>query len=147
MADIDFLGTYERINPELGTVTYKIDFLTPDLLRNIESACEQKSRTRISSKVRFREMKTYGDQKAWYGSLKLILRSIDIPVTSENMEIYDEEMRRTIFPSKKIFIGGREIIKPMKMKEQTHEQMQRNIEILQERHSHLGIDFSRLGQC
>jgi hypothetical protein len=60
-------------------------------------------------------------------------------------------MRDSIFPTKKVLIGGKEIIKPMKMKEQTHEQMQNNIEVLQNRHSHLEIngrpiDFSNLRQ-
>lgn len=142
--NISILGKFIHFDIELNTITLKIEFLTPDIQQLVEEAVINQKTTKIKMSLNSNRTKTWEDQKAWYGSIKKILIALDQIPNAENMETLDEDLRLSIFPTTQIEIGRRKIIRPLRMKEQSHQQMQENIKKLHNRYEYLNIDFSDL---
>ena len=142
-------GQISNVNLYTREITIKSDFLTPEILGSLEEIYRDKRKLKFKYNVTSQKSKTFAQQKCWYGSLYLILLGKEVVPTKEAMEIEDEEQRKAIFPVKWIEYGEMQKARPKRMHECSWEEMQRNIEVLHERHQHLKInekeiDFSSL---
>ena len=142
-------GHISNVNVYTREVTIKTDFLTPEILESLEESYKDKRKLKFRYNATSKHSKTFAQQKCWYGSLYLILLGKEVMPTKDALNIEDEEQRKSIFPVKWIDYGG--IQKPVvkRMHECSWEEMQRNLEVLHERHQHLKIngkeiDFSNL---
>jgi hypothetical protein len=149
--EFSVIGEFLDYDEESNIIYIKIDYTSPETQKAIEESVTEKRRTKIKFNHRFRESVKYHQIKCWYGSLRLILISDQYKQqpTSENLEILDEYLRRSIFPVRKASFGKREVPIVSRMKDISREEMDKCIEKLHERYSYLTIrespiDFSEL---
>jgi hypothetical protein len=133
-------GSISNVDLYAREITIKCDFLVPEILEDLENAYKDKRKLKFRYNVTSGKSKNFAQQKCWYGSIYLILLGKEVMPTKDAMQIEDEEQRKSIFPVKWIDYGG--VQKPVvkRMHECSWDEMQRNIEVLHERHQHLKIN-------
>lgn len=131
-------GKIVRFNND--EITIKLSFLNSEILQEIEERLIQQTTGEFYWKFKYKKSKVHYQQKCWYGSLKLILKAQEIIVTSETLQDEDEEQRKAIFPLIEYWRSGKQKYRPKRMSDCSYQEMQRNIEVLHERHKHLKID-------
>ena len=150
MVDIDSLGKITNYNPDTNEIIFKYEYLSIEDLQSLETLIESKTRIKAKFLGKIREGKQRRHQKAWYGTLGVILKYMNILPNSSNMAVFDEEMRKNLFPVKYVIIDGKRLPKVARMADMTSEQLDERIGTLQERYSYLKdangrpIDFSDL---
>lgn len=144
------LGEILDFNPLNQNITIKCDFLSPENLGILEEVIKERRKAlKISFNFSPKKTKQWHQQKCWWGSISLILKAKGVDLTKENVQVEDEEQRRSIFPVHTYLLDGTARRRIKRMSEMSFDEMQRSIELLHERHQHLKvndrqIDFSNL---
>jgi len=142
---IDFSASLKGFNPENQELILTVNFITPEILGNLEQLYEDNDLIRVSLKGKVRKTKQYFQQKAWYGSLALILKRLKVELSKETLGILDDDLRGSIFPVKYTEYGQDNNVPYVpRMRDLSFEEMRDCIIKLHERYEYLEIDFSSL---
>jgi hypothetical protein len=134
MGTLTYMGTIENIDINKSVLTIKMDFITPEVMENLLKYTSEKKLFKFSFAGAYPDKHTYEQQKCWYGSISEILKNKTIFPSPENIKLYDESMRRSIFPARKGMLDGQEIVYVPQMKDLSEEEMNECINILHSRH-------------
>lgn len=151
MSEFSVLGRFVNFDVDTRNLVLSMDFLDQDTQRNIEQAVMEGKQTKIIFKLKFNQTQKGRYQRCWYGSLEKIMKSdqYQMAPVAENMDALDDYLRESIFPARKLYIGGVEVISVSRMRHLSEDQLQICINKLHERYSYLTInkqpiDFSDL---
>ena len=140
----EFFVKPKRIDYEKQELTIELQFLEPDLLLSLEELIRESQLCKLSLKA-YNKSKVTDNQRAfYYVFLTEILKKNDVLPTSENLSIFDEEIRADLFPCYEVDFGGKTVTRIKRMKEMTDREMARMLFNLTERYSYLNIDMSLL---
>ena len=129
MAQIELLSKILNLDLENHELLLKIEFITPELLIQLEEFFKKQNDIKVSVKSFTIDSITDKQRKAWYASLKTILQHYEIIPSGENMDYFDRRMREKFFPIAKIDIGildkNDAPPEPKRMKEMSMREMNR----------------------
>jgi len=138
--DTMYMGKIVKYNGLDNEITIGIEFITPEDIYYIEQLIKEGEVHKFTHKLARTGGKSYKLQKAYYGSLSLILTSQGIDASSSNMQYFDESIRRELFPAKELVMEDKIIHAPKRMRDMTHEELFDRIIRLQERYDHVNWD-------
>ena len=151
MKKLDILGRVLHFDPERNVLTYKLNFVTPEIHKEIENLIEYPYFIKNSFKtVKPFRSKTYKQQKQFWVDFGRVLKAQGIERSAEVDEAFYEHIKKIIFPARKIQIGFDENNNPKfdyyapDMKDLSIDEMAKVITVFREKYEYLHIDWEKI---
>lgn len=150
MQKVDYMGHIVAFNANTSTLTFQIDFLTPELIDEfVNLANEKKPVKHTFQSVKKIRSKTYQQQKQFWVDVHKVLKKQDIIIDREVLKEFYDFVKRSIFPARRVEFGTDSDGNPIshyyapEMKDLTIEEMAKVITDFRSYYEHLKIDWDQ----
>jgi hypothetical protein len=150
MNKVETLAKVIFFDPKTNVISHKLDFVDDSLLKEIENLLQYSYPIKVSFKtVKSFRSKTYKQQCQFWVDFEKVLSKQKIEKTAEVCETLYDNIKKTIFPCRKVLIGYDENNVPKfdyyspNMGDLSIDEMARVIESFREKYSYLKIDWEK----
>ena len=146
---MEFISKISKFDKVNGTVELSLSFFDDDLFEFIEKCYNNNSAIKANLKETKSTLdsRTARQHKKWFCCLGAILafysEKYDTVFDSSNRRALHEELKKSIFPVRKVKIGDLEIASVPSINDLSMDEMSLALSTLIERYTLLGVDFEK----